>query len=82
MKPLVEAWRTCALEKGREFMRSGEPAETIAKVALYECREERRIVAEALFRDHPPIAASSAIEQIERSIRDLMISIIVQARSK
>lgn len=63
-------------------MRSGEPAETIAKVALYECRDERRTVRELLDRSHPPRVVDGAMEGIEHAIKDLMISAIVQARAK
>lgn len=64
-------------------MRSGEPAETVAKVALYECRDEKRIVVEAMTQNnHPPRVILSTIEQIESGIKDLMVSAIVQARSQ
>lgn len=62
-------------------MRSGESAETIAKVALYECREQRQTVADALYRTMPNGAVDTVV-RLEADIKDLMVSIIVQARSK
>lgn len=80
--PFVKDWRTCAIDKGAALIRSGESAETIAKVALYECRDERRIVRDLLDRSHPPRVVDAAMETIENQIKDLMISTIVQARAK
>jgi hypothetical protein len=80
-KPLVEVWRSCAMENLSKFMKSGEPAETIAKVALYECREQRQIVADALHRTSPNIPPT-AVLNMEGDIRDYLISLVVQAKSK
>lgn len=80
-KPLVESWRKCAMDKAGAFLRSGEPAETIAKVALYECRDQRQIVAEALYRSDPG-QSTSAVLQIESEIRDFLVSLVVQAKAK
>jgi hypothetical protein len=80
--PAVKDWRKCAFDKGVILMRSGEPAETIAKVALYECRSERQLVRDLLGRTHPPRVVDVAMEQAESEIKDLMISAIVQARAK
>lgn len=79
-KPLVDAWRKCAMDKTLVFIRSGETAETVAKVALYECRDDRAIVYEALSRADL-LRASATIEKLEGDIKDYLVSLIVQGKS-
>ena len=82
-KPLVEAWRKCAMDKSGTLLKSGEPAETIAKVALYECRDQRALAWEGMLRGGSPAnVVLAAMEKIEADMRDLLVSLIVQAKSK
>lgn len=69
------------MDKAGAFLRSGEPAETLAKVALYECRDQRQHVYEALFRADSARAAASIL-QLETDIRDYLVSLVVQAKAK
>ena len=69
------------MDKLGQFIRSGEPAETLAKVALYECRDQRQLVADALYRSSPGIPATSILN-MEGDIRDYLVSLAVQAKSR
>jgi hypothetical protein len=81
--PLVDAWRKCAMDKAGTFLKSGEPAETVAKVALYECRDQRALAWEGMLQGGSPAnVVLAAMEKIEADMRDLLVSLIVQAKSK
>lgn len=83
VKPLVEVWRKCAMDKAGAFVRSGESAETIAKVALYECRDDRANVLGALMTAYgTATTATHGVERLEADMRDFLISLVVQAKSK
>jgi hypothetical protein len=74
---LVEAWRKCAMDKAGAFLKSGEPAETIAKVALYECRDRRALAWEGMLQGGSPAnVVLAAIEKIEADMRDMLVSLL------
>jgi hypothetical protein len=82
-RPLVEAWRKCAMDKAATFLKSGEPAETVAKVALYECRDRRALAWEGMLQGGSPTnVVLAAMEKIEADMRDMLVSLIVQAKAK
>lgn len=81
VKPLVDEWRNCAMEKARKFISSGEPAETIAKAAIYECRDKREIAHQAMLSVKMP-ATDMTLDRLQVEFQDFLVSLVVQAKSK
>jgi hypothetical protein len=81
VKPVIDAWRMCVLEKTRESSRSTQPADELATAALFHCRVERAAAYEAAFHIRPS-RAPEVIASLETELRRVVIASILDGRQK
>jgi hypothetical protein len=83
VKPLFDVWRTCAMSKSSQYVRSGETAEIIAQTALAACDEEKRRVGGALMTESKTNAhrALEDLAFLEKSIHQQIMISILEAKS-
>jgi hypothetical protein len=79
-KPITDAWRKCVLDKAGRYIRSGEAANIIAQAALYGCRDEKTLAYGAVYRA-TPMRAAEMMQSLESEIQNLVISLVVEAKS-
>ncbi|KRR09563.1 hypothetical protein CQ12_13835 [Bradyrhizobium jicamae] len=80
-KPMTDAWRKCVMDKAGKYIRSGEAANIIAQAALYGCRDEKALAYEAVYRANSTRAADM-IQSLEHDLQNLVVSLVVEAKSK
>lgn len=82
-RPLVDAWRKCAFERAATFIKSGEPAETIAKAAAFECRDLERAASSGLLSGGtPPNVVLATMDKLSDELRDMLVAYVVKEKSK
>jgi hypothetical protein len=80
-KPFVDAWRMCAMEKGSQYARTTESAETVASTALAACGEEKPLVWGALFQSKASAhLIQGDVAYLEKIIRQQIMITILEAK--
>jgi hypothetical protein len=73
VKPAIDAWNNCVLEKATGYSKFGQSADAIARKALFDCRDERASAYQAVFHLKPSRAAD-IIQTVEGDLLKRVVS--------